>query len=451
MNWIENAIFYHIYPLGFCGAPLRNDFHSQPVSRLNKIVGWLDHIFYEGANAIYLGPLFESTAHGYDTADYYHIDRRLGSDNDLQNLSTEIHRRGLRLVLDGVFNHVGRDFWAFRDVLEKGSTSPFCDWFANLRFGGRSPYGDPFTYEGWSGNYDLVKLNLHNPDVKNHLLGAVETWIRDFDIDGLRLDAADCLDLQFIAELNSFCQQRKSDFWLMGEVVFGDYARWLKPGLLDSVTNYEAYKGLYSSCVDKNMFEIAYALNRQSSEHGLFPNNRLYTFADNHDVDRVASRLSNSKHLYPLYCLLFTMPGIPSIYYGSEWGIKGQRTRSSDHALRPNLDLFQIENNAPQPDLPQVIHRLAELRKSLPALNTGGYRQLLVAAEQLVFLRHLDGENVVVAINISDKAVSVQIPLPAGDAQWVDCLNPGDEFAVCGGQLGIELYPHWARVLQRKP
>ena len=257
----------------------------------------------------------------------------------------------MRLILDGVFNHVGRDFWAFRDLQHNRQSSPYRDWFAGLRFDARSPYGDPFSYEPWNGHYDLVRLNLANPAVREHLFEAIRSWVRDFDIDGLRLDVADCLDLDFLGALHAFCTTLKPDFWLMGEVVHGDYRRWVNPRTLDSVTNYEAYKGLYSSLSEQNYFEIAYALNRQFGPGGLYTGLPLYNFADNHDVDRVASKLLDSAHLYPLYLLLFTMPGVPSIYYGSEWGLKGQRTPHSDSALRPCLDLAGMQRTTPHPNL----------------------------------------------------------------------------------------------------
>jgi len=174
-HWATDAIFYHIYPLGFCGAPARNDFSSPPIDRLQKVRDWLPHLQRLGVNALYLGPLFESTAHGYDTADYYWVDRRLGDTASLARLSADLHQRGMRLILDGVFNHVGRDFWAFRDVQNKREASPYRDWFTGLRFDGRSPYGDPFTYEPWNGQYDLVRLNLGNPAVREQPAGSVST------------------------------------------------------------------------------------------------------------------------------------------------------------------------------------------------------------------------------------------------------------------------------------
>ena len=287
-DWSWDAFFYHVYPLGFCGAPERNDFSSPPSPRLERLGGWLDHLSKLGVNALYLGPLFESTSHGYDTADYRRVDRRLGDNATLSALSAELHRRGIRLVLDGVFHHVGRDFWAFRDLQAQGQASPYRDWFCGVDFRARSPLGDPFLYDNWEGHAELVKLNAGNPEVRAHLLEAVEGWIREFDLDGLRLDVAYLLDEGFLRELAERCRALNPDFWLLGEVIHGDYRRWLAPGLLDSVTNYECYKGLYSSHNDRNYFEIAYSLNRQFGERGLYRDLPLYNFADNHDVDRVA-------------------------------------------------------------------------------------------------------------------------------------------------------------------
>ena len=271
--------------------------------------------------------LFESTSHGYDTVDYFQVDRRLGDRDALRRLVADLHAAGIRVILDAVFNHVGRDFWAFADLRDKLSASDYGAWFEGLSFDGGSPYGDPFIYEGWNGHLNLVKLNLRLPAVKAHLFQAAEMWIREFDIDGLRLDAAECMDLEFLQGLRNFCRGIRPDFWLMGEVVLGDYRRWVNERTLDSVTNYECYKGLWSSLVDTNYFEIAYALNRQFGRDGIYRGLPLYNFVDNHDVDRVASRLNKAEHLYPLYCLLFTMPGIPSIYYGSEWGISGREAQ----------------------------------------------------------------------------------------------------------------------------
>jgi cyclomaltodextrinase / maltogenic alpha-amylase / neopullulanase len=448
-HWSFDAIFYHIYPLGLTGAPARNDFNQPPIPRLDQLRGWIDHLKELGVNTLYLGPVFESTAHGYDTADYYHVDRRLGSDETLANLSTALHANGFRLILDGVFNHVGRDFWAFRDVQQRGGESPYREWFHNLRFDGRSPYGDPFTYEGWAGHHDLVKLNLWHPAVREHLFEAVAYWMDAFAIDGLRLDAADVIEPDFLKALASFCKARRPDFWLMGEIVHGDYRRLANPQMLDSATNYECYKGLYSSLAEANYFEIAYALNRQFGEGGAYQGLPLYNFVDNHDVNRVASNLSKPDHLYPLYCLLFSMPGVPSIYYGSEWGIEGRRTPHHDSTLRPQLDLGQMTKNIAQRRLADHITRLAALRKTLSALRYGAYRQLYVSHEQLAFARYTDSEYVVVMLNAADSPAQVDVSVPANFTSAADMLDGGEHFPVQNGRLHIEaVYPNGGRILR---
>ena len=334
---MQNAIFYHIYPLGLCGAPRKNDFTSQPVPRLETLHEWIPHLREMNVNALYLGPVFKSTAHGYDTADFFRVDRRLGTNETLSRLSEALHQNEIRLVLDAVFHHVGRDFWAFRDLLQNGENSAYRHWFSGVDFSQRSPYNDPFAYDGWAGHFDLVKLNLHEPDVRQHIFDAIKLWVDEFQIDGLRLDVADKLDMDFLHSLSSYCHSLRPGFWLMGEVIHGDYNQWVNPQTLNSVTNYECYKGLYSSHVEKNFFEIAYSLSRQFGQEGIYRGKLLYNFVDNHDVNRLASNLTNPAHLYTTYCLLFTMPGIPSIYYGSEWGMEGIRTDKDDSALRPHL------------------------------------------------------------------------------------------------------------------
>jgi len=449
LHWANDAVFYHIYPLGACGAPARNDFASQPMPRLAQIEQWIPHLLRLGVNALYLGPLFESTSHGYDTVNYYEIDRRLGDRQTLADLSAELRRNGIRLILDGVFNHVGRDFWAFRDVRQYGAASIYKDWFEGLRFNARSPYGDPFTYQPWNGHFDLARLNQSHPDVRAHLFDAIRLWVDEFGIDGLRLDVADCLDFDFMRALRDFTSQLQPDFWLMGEVVHGDYRRWANPQILHSVTNYECYKGLYSSLVDKNYFEIAYALDRQFSPQGLYPGLPLYNFADNHDVNRVASSLHNPAYLYPLYLLLFTMPGIPSIYYGSEWGLEGERTPLDDAALRPALDLDGLQRTSPHHQLVDAISRLASIRHILPALRHGAYTQLSVAHEQFAFARHAAAEYVVVALNAAAQPAALEVAVPGQFTHAVDILNQAERFPIQNGKLRLDIInPCWGRILK---
>jgi len=286
--------------------------------------------------------------------------------------------------------------------------------------------------------------------VREHLFGAIRSWQRDFAIDGLRLDVADCLDKQFMRELSSFCRGLSPDFWLMGEVVHGNYNDWANPAMLDSVTNYECYKGLYSSLVDKNYFEIAWSLKRQSGPGGLYRDLNLYNFADNHDVERVASSLKDPAQLFPLYCLLFSMPGVPSIYYGSEWGLQARRTPTDDRPLRPSLDLEQLCAASPQPELPAALARLARLRLASPALRHGDYNELLVAPQQFGFSRSSADETVIVLLNAASSVAPFDLPLPLPDGtRLLDLLNPADEYQISAGRLRVDkVWPCWARILK---
>lgn len=445
--WANDAQAYHIYPLGLCGAPTHNDQTSQPIARLNQLHGWIEHLQSLGINLLYLGPVFESSAHGYDTIDYFNVDRRLGTNADLQQLIIALHAAGIRVLLDGVFNHVGRDFWAFRDLQANGRDSAYAAWFAGLDFSQRSPYGDGFSYQGWHGHYDLVKLNVHNSDVRAYLFQAVRVWVEQFAIDGLRLDAADQIDHGFLAELAGHCKSLRSDFLLIGEVVHGDYRQWTNAGMLDSVTNYEAYKGLYSSLNDCNYFEIAYSLNRQFGAGGIYRAAPLYNFVDNHDVDRIASTLHNPAQLYPLHLLLYTMPGIPSLYYGSEWALLGQKTASSDQALRPALPQPALVQ-ANQPDLVAAIRRFSQLRHEYSALRYGEYAQLYVEAEQLVFVRWTKEQTLVVALNAASTAQRCQFTVPFGEGSLLEDRLNGGATRVLHGQLQLELAPTWGQVWQ---
>lgn len=448
-TWIDAAIFYHIYPLGLLGAPTRNDVASPPVPRLRALEPWIDHARDIGCTALYLGPLFESTSHGYDTASYTQVDRRLGSNDDLAKLVSFAHDRGVRVILDGVFHHVGRDFPAFRDLQERGEASPYRDWFSGIDFSQQSPLGDPFSYDAWSGHFELVKLNLDNPEVRAHLFDAVRGWYTDFAIDGLRLDAADSIDHAFLRDLMTVSREANPDCWVVGEVIHGDYSQWANPEMLDSVTNYECYKGLYSSFNDRNLHEIAYSLNRQFGDGGIYRDLLLYSFADNHDVDRVASTLRDPAHLAPLYTLLYTMPGVPSVYYGSEWGMTGTKQGGDDSPLRPALTWPVDAAAMPHPELEATIRALARVRQESPALRHGSYEQCAVASDQLAFLRRAEGSVAVVAINAAPEPVPMSIPLAGMDGtELVDALDPAVRVTVSGGEAVLPDIPaHGARIL----
>ncbi len=395
-SWADKSFFYHIYPLGFCGAETYNDFQMPVVSRLTKVLEWLPHIRNLGADALYIGPLFETSVHGYDTADYFHVDRRLGCNDDLRSLAQALHARGMKLVLDAVFNHVGRRFFAFQDVLRHKEQSAYCSWFC-LDFSKDNHYGDGFCYEGWAGCDDIVKLNLAHPPVRDYLLKVVSFWVREFDVDGLRLDAANRLCRRFVRELSAHCRGLKNDFWLMGEYVYGDYARLACPQMCHSVTNYEGYQALHSSFNQGNLRELAHTLERQFHRGtGVYRHCLLYNFLDNHDVSRIASIIKDKRKLFPLYTLLFTISGIPSIYYGSEWEEKGERSQG-DACVRPCLERQKDK------DLTSHIRKLACLRRQNPVLVYGDFRLIDVESDILVFSRRWQRQEARIAVNISAK------------------------------------------------
>ena len=416
--WFNESVFYQIYPLGFCGAPQQNDGVQE--SRILKVNNWVEHIKKLGANAIYFSPVFESDAHGYDTRDYLKIDCRLGTNEDFKTVCDNLHNNGIKVVLDGVFNHVGRGFWAFKDVQEKKWDSAYKDWFI-INFDGNSAYNDGFWYEGWEGHFELVKLNLKNPQVVDYLIDCVKKWTEWFDIDGLRLDVAYCLDENFLRRLHYECKQLKSDFFILGEMLHGDYNRLVNDAMLDSCTNYECYKGLYSSFNSMNMFEIAHSIARQFGPENwtLYKGKRLMCFADNHDVERVASILTNAKHLKPLYGLLFAMPGIPCVYYGSEWGTEGKKS-DGDSALRVSFD------NPQENDLTEFISKAALAHKQEKALCYGDYKMLLLTNKQYIFERSCDGERVIIAINADENEFVAHFNADAGCATDLLTGNPHD-------------------------
>ncbi len=393
--WAYEGIFFQIYPIGFCGAPTANDVKT--VSRILKLKDWSSYLESLGISSILLNPIFESDNHGYDTRDYKKIDCRLGTNEDFAEVCKDLHAHNVKIVLDGVFNHVGRGFWAFKDVQEKKWDSPYKDWFC-INFDGNSCYNDGFWYEGWEGHFELVKLNLANSAVVDYLLECVKGWIDEFDIDGLRLDVAYCLDRNFMKRLRSFCQELKPDFALIGEVLFGDYNQIVNDEMLHSCTNYECYKGIYSSFNSMNMFEIAHSLNRQygPEQWCIYRGKHLMSFVDNHDVTRIASILTNKNHLPLTYGLLLGMPGVPCIYYGSEWGEEGVKAPNNDYALRPCFE-------EPKPnELTEEIKKMIHVRTGSNALCHGSYRNVVLTNHQLIFERRTDDERMLVAINASD-------------------------------------------------
>lgn len=415
MAWYDSAVFYHIYPLGLCGCP--HDNNGETGEHFDKLNEWAEHAKRIGCNAIYIGPLFESGSHGYDTTDYRLVDRRLGTNDDFKQFVKNCHANDVKVIVDGVFNHTGREFFAFQDIKQNRENSRYKDWYCNVNFWGNNEYNDGFSYDNWGGYNLLAKLNLWNPEVKNYHLETVKFWVDEFDIDGIRLDAADVLDFGFMKELRSFCNGLKPDFWLMGEVIHGDYSRWANNDMLHSVTNYELHKGLYSGHNDHNYFEIAHTIKRLN---GIVGDKKLYTFCDNHDVARIYSKLNNKAHMYNVAILVYTVPGIPSIYYGSEFGIPGNKENGSDWNLRPDLNLADFNE---KDELPALYTTLGHLKQRFQELTYGDYRELYLTTGQFAFARCLDGRAVVTALNNADNGAHMEINLPIGANKAVNLLT----------------------------
>ena len=407
--WAYESVFYQIYPLGLCGAPFENDGVLE--HRILKVLDFIDHIEKLGCNAVYFSPLFESDTHGYNTRDYLMIDKRLGTNEDFKKVCDALHKRGIKIILDGVFNHVGRGFTQFQDVLQKRWDSPYKDWF-HINFDGNSNYNDGLWYEGWEGNYDLVKLNLRNEEVVQHIFHAVSEWVKEFDIDGLRLDVAYCLDRDFLKRLRSFTDGLKEDFFLVGEILGGDYKTIMNDEMCHSATNYECYKGLHSAFNSMNLFEIIHSLLRQFGPENwtLYRDKHLFSFVDNHDVSRIASTLQKPEHLKLIYTLMYGMPGIPIVYYGSEWGVKADKSQG-DPALRPAFDKPEWT------DLSDHIAALSKAEKSSKALQYGDFKSLVLTNRQCIFEREIGDSRVMVAINADENEYRADFNARAGRAK----------------------------------
>ena len=428
MAWYDEAFFYHIYPLGLCGAPKTNPYGDEE-HRLRELWPWVEHLERLGVTGLYIGPLFESGSHGYDTTDYRRLDRRLGSNADLKDFVRHCHDHGIRVVLDAVFNHSGRDFFAFRDLKERREQSAYKEWYCGVNFWNNNEFGDGFSYDNWGGYNLLAKFNLRNPQVVNYHLETVRYWVSEFDIDGLRLDTADVLDFDFMRALRGLANSVKPEFWLMGEVIHGEYQRWVNPGMLHAVTDYALHKALYSGHNDHNYFEIAHTLNR-FMQNGI-DCRTLYSFVDNHDVERIHTKLNDKRQWLPVHILLFCLPGIPSVYYGSEFGIDGRKTRGgSDDEIRPCLKLNELLSGE-NPCL-EIIRALGKIYREEKTLARGEYQQLVLTTKQYAFHR----DDILVAVN--NDGCACEISIPCADGVYHGALHGGSVRAE-NGRLTLHL------------
>ena len=421
MAWYDNAVFYHIYPLGLCGCAHENDGQAVP-GAFNKLNAWAKHAADLGCTAIYIGPLFESGSHGYDTIDYRLVDRRIGTNEEFRDFVADCHARGQKVIVDGVFNHVGRDFFAFQDLKANRENARYKDWFCDVNFWGNNEYNDGFSYGNWGGFNLLVKLNQRNPEVQNYHYDTIRFWVDEFDIDGIRLDAADVLDFDFMRGLRRLANK-------------------VKP---------ELHKGLWSGHNDHNYFEIAHTMRRLQ---GLCHDTRLYLFSDNHDVERLPNKLRNREHIRHIAILVYTLWGIPSIYYGSEFGIEGKKEWGSDWPLRPCLELSDFKDAETTNPVTSVYAALGRLKAELPELTDGEVKELQLTTQCYAFARVLDGKACVVVLNNGDSPAQLEFQLPVEASSAKDLLadTVGAQPVLTSmewGRMKVQLPSNYATILQ---
>lgn len=451
-EWARRAVFYQIYPLGFLDAPPRNDRRSDPVPRLAELRNWYDHIINLGVTAIYFCPVFESLSHGYDTVDFFSIDRRLGDTHLFREIVDELHELGLRVILDGVFNHTGREFFAFQDILQNGRDSQYVDWYF-INWGSDSSYRDGFAYDCWENHQSLPRLNLDRPDTRNYIFEVARMWLGDVGMDGWRLDVAYEIDPGFWWEFRRVCKAAKPDCFLLGELIHGDYRKWVAPDLLDSGTNYQLHKAILGSFNDKNFWELKAVMERAlHPEWGVFADLTLFNFLGNHDVTRILSELKDPRYFYPALIFLMTAPGIPCLYYGDEVGMHG-RKKDGDRVLRRPMLLPDEVWPDKERNIYRETARLAAIRKQHPSLLYGRYAALNAGRTIFSFLRQYVRETAIIAINSGDKPVALSVP--AGkegipdDTLFTDVLDHARQtYRVENGQLKIDkLWPGWGRIM----
>jgi cyclomaltodextrinase / maltogenic alpha-amylase / neopullulanase len=387
--WIRHAIWWQVYPLGFVGAHPADNPPSAIEHRLRRIVDWLDHAIELGASGIALGPIFASRSHGYDITDHYRIDPRLGDEADFDHLVNESHRRGLRVLVDGVFNHVGPDFPRYRDAAHNA------DWF-------RLSGSDFHTFEG---HEDLITLNHANNDVTRYVIDVMAHWL-DRGADGWRLDAAYAVPDSFWAKVIPPVRANHPDAWFLGEVIHGDYAARVRDATFDSVTQYELWKAIWSSLNDGNFHELDWALRRHNEFLASFA---PLTFVGNHDVTRIASRLDDPRHVAHAVVILMTTGGTPSVYAGDEYGLPGVKEErfGGDDAIRPEFGSPPNELDRHAGDVLRLHQFLIGLRRRHPWLHGATTEAVRLDNRHYVYRSRVGEDQLVVALNIGDEPLAV--------------------------------------------
>ncbi len=385
--WVEHVIWWQVYPLGFVGAFPAEPAPTADEHRLGRIAAWLDHAVELGASGIALGPVFASQTHGYDTVDHYLIDPRLGDESDFEHLIEEVRGRGLRVLLDGVFNHVGTDFGRYQKAQRGGDDS----WFHK----GRNGFA---TFEGHDG---LITLNHRNPEVVDYVTDVMVHWLRR-GADGWRLDAAYAVPDEFWAQVLPRVRSEFPEAWFVGEVIHGDYVGIVSASTFDSVTQYELWKAIWSSLNDGNFHELDHALTRHDEFLDAFV---PLTFVGNHDVTRIASRLDDERHVGHALALVLTIGGTPSVYAGDEWAYRGVKEErfGGDDAVRPEFPTRPKESEHLGHDAFRLHQHLIGLRRRHPWLHDARSSALHLANRQYVYRTTSDPGSLVVALNVDDE------------------------------------------------
>jgi cyclomaltodextrinase / maltogenic alpha-amylase / neopullulanase len=408
-GWVEHAVLWQVYPLGFTGAPARSgNFGDGPViRRLGRLEAWLDYAIELGVSGLALGPVFASHTHGYDTVDHFRIDPRLGDEEDFTELINAAHERGLRILLDGVFNHVGRGFPAFAAVLEQGPSAPTASWFRLSWPDGARPGTEP-GYQAFEGHRQLVALNHDEPAVAAYVAAVMTHWL-ERGADGWRLDAAYAVPADFWATVLPEVRAAHPDAYVVGEVIHGDYARIVRESGMDSVTQYELWKAIWSSLNDANFFELAWALDRHNGFTIAFP---PLTFVGNHDVTRLASKLRDSRHLPHALAILLTVAGTPSIYYGDEQAFRGVKEDrpGGDDAIRPAFPVTPAQLAPYGWDTFKLHQHLIGLRRRHPWLHRARTSVLHLANAQLAYETRHEGRRLITALNVADDPARLPVP-----------------------------------------
>ena len=436
-DWVQHVVWWQVYPLGFTGAEKSAPQPGSAVEhRLPHLEAWLDYLVELGASGLALGPVFASETHGYDTTDYYRLDPRLGDDADFDHLIREARARGIRVLLDGVFNHTGRSFAPFRKVLEQGPEADTAGWFQLEWPPGRVPGAEP-EYADFEGHHHLVALNHAEPAVADFVADVMKHWLKR-GIDGWRLDAAYAVPAEFWARVLEEVRTEFPDAYFVGEYIHGDYSAEVRAGKLDSVTQYELWKAVWSALSDANFYELAAALERHNTFLDTFV---PLTFVGNHDVTRIASRLAPSGRLAHAIVLLLTLPGTPAIYYGDEQGYRGikEERAGGDDDIRPLFPATPDGLSDVGAPLYRLHRELIGLRRRHAWVHAARTRVHSLSNEQIVYEVYDAGNSLFVALNASAAAGHIPVPAAARDvlAGEGGLDVPGRQLSLPGGGWAV--------------